>query len=377
MPRNSALDANPHKTLLPRYLAPDCRNCPIHHSMSNGSDQRIRHVAIVLQSLDAATSRSLLGQLPTTQSKLIRQAMVNLGVISPQERSAAFDSVQNLFGPLGLSSTLARSNHRSNSSANSTTNVETPSPASELLQASRNQVDEVEFSRNVPQHANPQNTPPRTESISGVTPSWHYMPDETLAEILQGERPIVIATVLNQVSVERATALVQLLPIQVAGATLAAVPHLGLTDPAILKDIEMELERKLSKYEPQHQLSGEGLSRLQAILGGLPESQKNIWANAISQSNPVLAHKIGWYRAQPTPSIPIPQQAASKVDDIFEGPVVLPFSAVVRASAKSLDAEPPVSSETDKHVSKEKNKQIVAPEFPIKSSSDSPLERLS
>jgi flagellar motor switch protein FliG len=175
----------------------------------------------------------------------------------------------------------------------------------------------------------------------GYCGSWSTIPVETLAEILKTERPIVIATVLNQVAVDRATAIVQLLPIQVAGATLAAIPHLHLTDPTILRDIEQELERKIGQHLPPQQATSQGLLKLQAILDGMPKSQKSIWENAISQSNPVLASKLGWSNT-PTAkedSILDPTEHHSKSlepelvhqsfdEDVFDDSILLPFPNV-------------------------------------------------
>jgi hypothetical protein len=172
----------------------------------------------------------------------------------------------------------------------------------------------------------------------GYCGSWSTIPVETLAEILKTERPIVIATVLNQVAVDRATAIVQLLPIQVAGATLAAIPHLHLTDQTILRDIEQELERKIGQHFPPQQATSQGLLKLQAILDGMPKSQKSIWENAISQSNPVLASKLGWSNT-PTAkedSILDPTDYHSKSlepelvhqsfdEDVFDDSILLPF----------------------------------------------------
>ncbi|MEI7459294.1 MAG: FliG C-terminal domain-containing protein [Pirellula sp.] len=302
--------------------------------MSNGSDQRIRHVAIVLQSLDAATSRGLLAQLPAAQSKLIRQALVNLGSISPQERAKAFESMQGLFGD-----TLSRPtpSHRTPEAS-----VDARSPAAELLASQTSAVsDQLEWSpaalQSHSQPISPSNNEPHPNDMIGHCGSWSTIPVETLAEILKTERPIVIATVLNQVAVDRAAAIVQLLPIQVAGATLAAIPHLHLTDPAILRDIEQELERKIGQHFPP-QATSQGLSKLQAILDGMPKSQKSIWENAVSQSNPVLASKLGWSSTptaqgdsnlEPTEhhskSLEPELVHPSSDDDVFDDSMVLPF----------------------------------------------------
>ncbi len=301
--------------------------------MSNGSDQRIRHVAIVLQSLDAATSRSLLAQLPAAQSKLIRQALVNLGAISPQERAKAFESMQGL-----LRETVSRPtpSHRT-----PVASVDASSPTAELLASPTSAVsDQLEWSPAAFQShpISPSNNEPHPNDMLGYCGSWSTIPVETLAEILKTERPIVIATVLNQVAVDRATAIVQLLPIQVAGATLAAIPHLHLTDPAILRDIEQELERKIGQHFPPQQATSQGLTKLQAILDGMPKSQKSIWENAVSQSNPVLASKLGWSNTptangdsnlEPTEhrsnSLEPELVHQSFDEDLFDDSILLPF----------------------------------------------------
>jgi len=325
--------------------------------MSNGSNQRIRHVAIVLQSLDAATSRGLLAQLPDAQSKLIRQALVNLGSISPEERANAFEAMQGLLGDTLASPTPS---HRTSGKT-----VDARSPAAELLASQTSTLsDQMEWSPAALQsHSHPispSSIEPQPDERMGARGSWSTIPFETLAEILKSERPIVIATVLNQVAVDRATAIVQLLPIQVAGATLAAIPHLHLTDPAILRDIEQELERKIGQHFPSQQATSQGLSRLQAILDGIPESQKSIWENAVSQSNPVLASKLGWSN---TPFVsgdsklePTPQPSKSFEpeffretfdEDMFEDSIVLPFpNASVEAQSASNAASNAASNDS-------------------------------
>jgi flagellar motor switch protein FliG len=322
--------------------------------MSNGLDQRIRHVAIVLQSLDAATSRGLLAQFPAAQAKQIRHAMVNLGSVSPQERSQAFQSMQGLLGS-------------SASSANSSNRSDNESPASALLAShSSGGPDRVEWSDEGRQNAatGPGSSGSTTEGMhpggfpspemlatlnSGRNHTWQHIPIETFADILHNERPIVIATVINHLSVDRATSVVQLLPIEVAGATLAALPHLHMTDAAILKDIEQEIERKIGHHRPQLQASSEGLSRLQAILAGMPESQKSIWLNAIAQSNPLLGSRLGWSPSHFTSQVPTtppvaanpaqepsePAARSSSYDDVFEDPILLPIAGKSKTTAKN------------------------------------------
>jgi len=268
--------------------------------------------------------------------------MVQMGTVTPQERAAAFQSMQGLLTAAGLRSTPQRP-----------PNKESLSPAAALL-ASQNAAmnDQVELS---PEAIQRQNSPndrgrdPNPKHPFEEAGSWRHMPAEALAEILQCERPIVIATVFNQVSVERATAISQALPIQVAAATLAALPNLHLADPEFLRDIQLELERKIGLYQSPKKASAEGISKLQAIVACLPASQHDIWTRAISQANPVLGAKLGWTIAgnstteskNAAPPFPVkpevlldasppsgtPQTTSSVAsdEDIFDPSMVLPF----------------------------------------------------
>lgn len=285
MPGNSGLDAILAKTYKSRLGTCFAISAQSTNLMSSGSDQRIRHVAIVLQSLDADTSRGLLGQLPPAQSKLVRQAMVHLGTVTPQERAAAFQSMQGL---------LSAANVRTER----VTTKESLSPAAAVLASQQSVMnDQIELSieaRHQERHEQDWQLGVQNATHDAKSGSWRLMPAEALADILQSERPIVIATVINQVSVERATAIAQALPMQVAAATLAALPHLHLTDEAILRDIQLELERKIGQYQAPKKATAEGLSKLKAIVASMPESQQDSWTKAIAQSNPVLATKLGW-----------------------------------------------------------------------------------
>ncbi len=373
---NSGLDAILAKTYKSRLGTCSAVSAQSTKLMSSASDQRIRHVAIVLQSLDAATSRGLLGQLPPTQSKLVRQAMVHLGTVTPQERAAAFQSMQGLLNASNAKSGLDRP-----------VSKESLSPAAALLASQQNPMnDQVDLSpeaisqnrqQNQNQHDWQSSIPDfATTQTSG---SWQHMPAEALADILQGERPIVIATVINQVSVERATAIAQALPIQVAAATLAALPHLHLTDAAILRDIQLELERKIGLYHAPKQANAEGLTKLQAIVAYMPVPDRENWTKAIAQANPVLAAKLGWRqdsRSTPTysirpsniavaasvPSQPLAQNSNAEASenvaqiDSFEESILLHFpqhakelAKTVATESKQIVAPKPIQNELQKH----------------------------
>ncbi len=59
-------------------------------------DSKIRQVAILLSSVDTNSARQLLGQLPTDQARQVRNAMVNLGKVTPEERRQALALFQQM-----------------------------------------------------------------------------------------------------------------------------------------------------------------------------------------------------------------------------------------------------------------------------------------
>ena len=332
---NSGLDAILAKTYKSRLGTCFAVSAQSTNLMSSGSDQRIRHVAIVLQSLDAATSRGLLGQLPPAQSKLVRQAMVHLGTVTPQERAAAFQAMEGL---------LSAANVR----AERAPTKESLSPAASLLASQQSVLnDQIELSteaRHQDRHDQDRHDQDWQLGVPNVTQdaksgSWQLMPAEALADILQGERPIVIATVINQVSVVRATAIAQALPMPVAAATLAALPHLHLTDAAILRDIQLELERKIGQYQAPKKTNAEGLSKLTAIVASMPESQQDSWTKAIAQSNPVLAAKLGWGPDTVDTAYRVERSKQASNEDIFDDSILLPFQPPAVASTEASATE--------------------------------------
>jgi flagellar motor switch protein FliG len=252
----------------------------------SAAEQRIRQVAIVLQSLDAKTARRLLSQLPPELGRAVRQTIVQLKNVTSSERAKAISDLQGLF---------------SNLETIDEPSLETSlSPAVQLLSSSPmgQTIDRIEISSQVTQTQEPVS---RDQSRASEIP-WLAWDPGSLATFLANERPTVIATVLNQLSPERAKALLDHLPIETAGATLAAIPNLFLVDPSILNDILAEIDRRLPRHPP---------IPTTATIAGVSKfsgPQKQAWLNAIAQQNPEIAMQLGW---QPSDSMG-PFVAASK-----------------------------------------------------------------
>ncbi|XZE46566.1 FliG C-terminal domain-containing protein [Pirellulaceae bacterium SH467] len=288
------------------------------------ADQRIRQVAIVLQSLDAGTARSLLGQLPPDMARLVKQAMTKLGTVSASERAQAMNDLQSMLQALNAST--------------GTKEADAESPAAALLAESSSH-DRIEWSTNA-STAGTASANSGAQHASGVTESelpWLAWDPSALATFLANERPTVVATVLNQLSPERAKALLDHLPVETAGATLAAIPNLFLVDPSILTDILAEVEKKLPKQQPTTTTATiAGIAKLAAIIEQFQGNQKQAWLKTIATQNPDVAMQLGWNGPLPLSSestssaislTPLPSistaTAHNEASDIFESPRIL------------------------------------------------------
>jgi flagellar motor switch protein FliG len=328
-------------------------------------DQRIRQVAIVLQSLDSGTSRGLLTQLPPEMARAVRQAMVNLGSVTPKERAQAMSGLQGLLGSLG----------RGQSQVAAEPAVEEFSPAAALV-ANSTPFDQFEIGPTSQRSDSHAPFVGQQNSLESETP-WLAWEPASLANFLADERPTVIATVLNQLSPERAKSLLDHLPVTTASAALAAIPDLFLTDPQILSDILAEIDRKLPKTPPvQKAATIAGISKLTAIVNQFGESQKQAWLDSIALQNESVARQLGWKSAlqsreeikppstienlaQPAATIePAAMETVSPgkstvpstgsvVDDIFDESMIVPISRYQESTSNE-------KSETDLEASTNK-----------------------
>lgn len=249
-------------------------------------DQRIRQVAIVMQSLDASTAKGLLSQLPSELARSVRQMMTRLGAVSSRERASAFESLEGMLGAMMGSEEDGADAF--------------DSPASALLSHSHGQLDRVEISsasKTSGADARPDGGANSRDqaAVNQAEIPWLSWDPATLATYLVNERPAVIATVINQFSPERAKALLDHLPIQIASSTLVALPHLTLSDPSILKDILAEVDKKLPKTPPvQTWVTVAGISKLEAIIAQFGETQRIAWLESIASESEEVAMQLGW-----------------------------------------------------------------------------------
>lgn len=272
--------------------------------MASEGDPKIRRIAIVLQSMDADTVRNLLSQFPEDVSRAIRRAFSNLGTVTAAERAAAAQELQSLFGK----------------PANTSPDI---GPAAQFLDRGKKIQDAVQLSPEARSLASDYPSPVSASfgttstsdpnSKSGPR-SWLSVPPATLAAILQGERPSVVAAVLHELPVVMATSVLQLLPIPAASEAMAAMLQLHRNDPSFMNEILDQIWSKSEDELRNNQKTHLGMEKLKAILAQAPEDHKYLWTAALGNIDPKLPSALGWGRSSsgsdpsamlPTPTPPL------------------------------------------------------------------------
>ncbi len=256
--------------------------------MASDTENKIRRVAIVLQSLDAATAKRLLAQLPDSQAKQVRRTMASLGTVSPTERKHALADMQDLVASV------------------SNNNFE-PSTASQVLAKDPfNATDSIELSDTSNNESGLNRRPSTSSSPDFIqrdlhTPQvgpWIQLSASSLAGILSNERPIVVAAIINQLPIPLATNVLQLLPIEIASDVMTCIPSLHRAEPTILEDLLNEMRTKLTEAYESVKAAQSGIEKLRAIVSQIPVEHRGIWSSAIGRRDPTLVSALGF---DPTP----------------------------------------------------------------------------
>ncbi len=284
------------------------------------SQQRIRQVAVVLTTVDEATARRLLGQFPASQARLIRQQMLRLGNVSPREREEAMRIFQQISGGAAPSTAKSEAASSNRSASNFNDNL---SPAEAALLQQGDYQDRLEVSQNYsnasasqPFQASQGGYPshgvhsPSDDSFQPVGhgndpfghlpayPVWQNYTGEQLAQMLAGERPIVIAAVVQQAPTALGSSILQAMPVPLASATLAALPQLQTTDPTILQDIYSLLHERLAEFHRQSSPDNQGMMKLSALLTTIPHEYRKRVEESLATTQPLLAHSLGISRTE-------------------------------------------------------------------------------
>lgn len=196
----------------------------------------LRKVAIFVASLDRALADRVLEQFPPEQARRVRQAMVELEDIDPEEQRRVIEEFR-------------RGAH---ARAHAASGIDLEAPAVAPPPAAAAPV--------AAQAASPSAGPPAP---------FRFLRDaesDKLAAILASERPQVVALVLSHLPPEQAGKVLVRLSSGLQVEVVRRLVDLEETDPEILREVERGLERRLAEVVRTQRRRVAGLSAVEGIL---------------------------------------------------------------------------------------------------------------
>lgn len=196
----------------------------------------LRKVAIFVASLDRALADRVLKQFPPDQARRIRQAMVELEAIDPEEQQRVIEEFRR----------------RAHARAHAASGIDLEVPAVVPSPAAAAPVAEAAAS-----------------SAANPAAPFRFLRDaesDKLAAILASERPQVIALVLSHLPPEQAGKVLVRLSSGLQVEVIRRLVDLEETDPEILRDVERGLEKRLAEVVRTPRRRVAGLSAIEGIL---------------------------------------------------------------------------------------------------------------
>jgi len=227
---------------------------------ANPTTQGMRKAAILVASLDRSTVDLVLDQMEPQQAQGVRQAILELGPIDPEEqREIIAEFRRNRAG------------------------------------APREPLPGVELAGELAQRF----APPRSDRPAPPAPAsgplfcfLRQAEVERVARVLAGERPQTIALVLAHMSPEHAGKVLARLDAAAQVEVVRRLADLEETDPEILREVERGLESRLAEQVPMQRRRVAGLSAVVGILGACDQQAGLQLLENISQQDRQLAEQL-------------------------------------------------------------------------------------
>ncbi len=279
----------------------------------------LRRIVILVASVDAATARQLLLQLPTEVAKEVRRSLQRLGPVDPVERQRIITEFQ---------ATAARQVRSAPQYDQATQRIDSATQRNDY----RPQTVEPHRSQQINHQlssANPSQpgiplpieaaiTPgftttseyalgssTATRSAADETPDskgiWKRMDTRALSRFLAGERPTVIAVVISQLAPELGVELLQQLPVEMHSDVLQRLVHLQDIDSEAMQAIDDHLAERLKDYEHQVNSEAESTRRVSSLIALAPAPLQRIWLSMLREANTSSTFPDTNAQAQETP----------------------------------------------------------------------------
>lgn len=240
------------------------------------AQDKLRQIAILVSSVDAATARQLLLHLPTEAAKQVRAMSSQLGTISAEEKrkilaefqrsatAAAVPQGRNYQPPPSPTSGLegSRGGHDGPASAGfARTQPETPVATTNWAETANSELGQ-----------------------SGSNAAWTRLSIEALVHFVRSERAAVTAVVIGQLAPQVAVQVLQRLPPNVGNDVLHRLSRLQEIDPEAMAAIDDHLSRRLTEYQHHIESESENQRRIHALLAAAPSGLRQQWSQQLGMS---------------------------------------------------------------------------------------------
>lgn len=246
-------------------------------------NDRIRQIAILVSSVDAATGRQLLLHLPTATAKQVRAMAAELGPVSAEEKRRILSEFQRSAG-----------GHSPVASSPSPQPQSTSQPSA----ASRPQAIDAAHADNFGGVNIPSVNSP---ALDPNAPAWTRLSTQALLRFVHGERPAVIAVVVSQLPPATAVNVLQELPQAMNREVLMRLAKLGEIDREAKAAIDEYLAERLTEYQHSLDSESENNRRIDALLSAAPLAIREQWHS--------ILHPAA-YAEDPTSAAPAPTEDA-------------------------------------------------------------------
>lgn len=235
----------------------------------------LRKAAVLVASLDRQTADRLLEQMPDEQAGRVRQWMVELDEIDPEEQRRVIDE-------------FFRSETRA-------TTVQPPAPSRPSVMPGHDPLRPLANYQSV----NDGGVELELMSTRGISsrPPFRFLHDaepQTLAPLLVGEHPQTIAVVLSHLAPDQAGEVLAPLPPELQVDVMRRLAALEEADPQTLREVERGLESRMQATLDENHRCHQGMSAIQDILqAARPGTKRTILANLAKHDEPLATRLHG------------------------------------------------------------------------------------
>ncbi|MCC7335574.1 MAG: hypothetical protein IT422_10770 [Pirellulaceae bacterium] len=251
------------------------------------AQDRLRQIAILISSVDAAAARQILLHLPTDKARQVRALVSQLGNVAPEEKRKILADFQrsaatSANSPASTAASSLRRNatvvHEPSSSSADAYFAGQPTSAADVFDSG--------------DHSTPSgHTANINRADSASHSAWTGLNSAALVRFVRDERPAVTAVVISQLAPAVAVDVLQRLPPEISREVLLRLSRLQEIDPEAMQAIDEHLSQRLEEYQHHIQSELDNTRRIQSLLAAAPPALRNEWGALLG--DPVTAVAAG------------------------------------------------------------------------------------